>query len=283
MSGFFYKIKSIWLYVVYGFAAVLFFLVLFFPDRIVHSLVINKFSEMFPGSGLSAEKIMITIPPGIELVHPVFSIKGLEEINVDFVRVRPSILSLTGISKNIQAEIRAFGGNAIIAADFKDLNSVKMANAVVKQVDLSKIPESVFMGYEIKGILDSEIVLRTGEKGYGGKFSMNVGKGAVSIPFLPSLDLGHATANVDGIIDASVVDIKKCIFSAGAFSGDASGKITVSQQVGKSLLNLTVNVTRKENAPDAAPNMMIDAVFKPGTQKRIVLTGTLDNPKYSFN
>lgn len=283
MSGIFYKIKSIWPYLVYAFVAVLFFMVLFFPDRIVSSFVTQKFSEAFPGSGLSAEKIKITFPPGLELVNPVFSIKGLEEINADLVRIRPSMFSLIGLSRNIHAEIRAFGGNALINAGFKDLKSLKMADASVKKVDLSKMPKSVFKGYDVKGFIDSDILLKSGEKGYDGKFSLNMGNGGVSVPFLAGLDLSPATVNTDGVITGGVADIKKCVFTAGEFSGDVSGKVTISNNIDKSALNLTVNVTRKESSPDSASNMMIDAVFKPGSKKKIVVTGTIDNPKYSFN
>lgn len=283
MSGFFHKIKSVWPYIVYGFAAVVLFLVLYFPDRIVSSFVTQKFTEAFPGSGLSAEKIKITFPPGLELVNPVFSIKGLEEINADLVRIRPSVFSLIGISRNIHAEIRAFGGNALIDAGFKDLKNLNMAGASVKKVDLSKMPKTIFKGYDIKGIVDSEILLKSGEKGYDGKFSLNMVSGGVSVPFLSGLDLSPSTVNTDGVITGGVADIKKCVFTAGEFSGDVSGKVTISNNIDKSVLNLTVNVTRKESSPDSTPNMMIDAVFKSGSKKKIVVTGTIDNPKYSFN
>jgi len=283
MSGIFYKIKRIWPYLVYALAAVLFFLVLFFPDRIVSSFVTQKFSETFPGSGLSAEKIKLSFPPGIELLNPVFSIKGLDEINAELVRIRPSILSVIGFSKKIHSEITAFGGNLSIDAGFKDLKSLETAKASIKKIDLSKMPKSVFKGYDVKGIVDSDILLESGEKGFDGKFSINVGGGGISVPFLSGLDLSPATLITDGIIAGGVADIKKCVFTAGDFSGDASGKVNISNNIGKSGLNLTVNINRKESSPDSTPNMMIDAVFKSGSKKKIVVTGTIDNPKYSFN
>lgn len=283
MSGLLSKIKNAWPYFVYGILSLIFFLILFFPDSMISGFVMRKFPEAFPGSSLSAEKIGFVIPPGIELLKPVLSIKGYDDLSLDLVRIKPTLLTIAGLSKKIHADARAFGGNLKADASFEDMKNINGLEIWLNGLNLSKMPKSYFKGYDVKGTLSSEIILKKGTKDLDGRFTINVAEGGLSLPFLSGIDFSPSTINVDGTVKEGVAEIKKGVFTAGVFSGDVSGKVNIAKKIDKSVLNLTVNVSRKTAASDTAPNMMLDAIFKPGSTKKIQVTGTIDSPKYSFN
>lgn len=283
MKGFIQKIKKAWPYIVYALAVVLFFLFLFFPERLVTSFITKRFSAAFPGSGMSAEKVAVLFPPGIEIVSPVFSMRNGETLNAGSIRLRPSMLSLLGISKSFRADINAFGGNAVLNADLKDVQSIDKAGLNIKNVDISKIPKSFLKGYDIRGMLDADVDLKAGGKGHDGTFSIRISSGSIGIPFLPGFDMSPATADLEGVIQQDAADINKGVFTAGIFSGNVSGKVDIAFPAGKSALDLAVNVKRNEGeAEGGTASALLDAVFKAGSMKKIVVTGTVDNPKYSF-
>lgn len=288
MKGFIKKIKKSWPYLVYAAVAVIFFMVMFFPEKLVTSFVTKKFATAFHGSEMSAETVKITFPPGIELVKPVFSMNNGETVSADSIRLVPSTLSLLGISRAFRSDIRVFGGNAVarvdLKADFKDMQDINKFDINIKNADISRFPASFLMGYKIKGMLDTEIDLKAGTKGHDGFFSARISQGSIGIPFLPGLDLVPSTADLEGVIKEDVADIRKGVFKAGIFSGNISGTVKLSFPSGKSALNLTLNVTRNDAGKDSGglDFMLPEVVFKTGTTKKISVTGTVDRPEYAF-
>lgn len=281
MRGIINKIIGIWPYLVFAFAMILVFIFLLFPERLLLSFISGKFSASLPGYGLSADKASLTLPPGLKIVRPVISMKTGESVGVDYIYIRPSLLTIAGLSKSFHADLRGFGGNADMDVDFKDFQNIKKAEVELKKIDISKLPKSAFKGYEVKGILDAAAEIKQGEKGYDGSLFASLSQASIDLPFLSGIDLSNAKADLDCSIKSNAADIKKCVFSAGEFSGDVKGKVMVVFPVNRSTINLTVNVNRKEGG--SVSGSMLDSFFKAGTNKRIVLTGTIDNPKYSLN
>lgn len=280
MNFFFRFLRRSWIYFVFAFAMVIFFTVRLFPERMLSSFISERIGAAMPGYLFQAERTDLTFPAGLGIHKAVLTLKTGEPVSADYLYIRPTVSSFFTASKSFYTEMKAFGGNAVIDASLKDRQTIVKADADLKKIDLSMIPKSVFKGYGIKGIIDADLKIEMGEKGYDGVVSARASKAWVELPVISGLDLGGAEVDLNCLIKANTAEIKKCVFSAGPFQGEVKGRVILAFPVEKSTLNLTVDVNRKEGGKDLGA--MLDSFFRPGTGKTLILTGTAANPKYSL-
>lgn len=280
---------KIFLYIVFGLVALVFFLYFRFPSEIVKHALEDQIKKADPKASLEVDQINPTIPPGLKL-EPL-SVRYADQpiIRFDFLKIRPSLLYLFSSSGRYTCRGDIGSGN-LRGRAVTDVENDRTQSKVT--VTLNRVPLNYldilhkWKGYKADGELDANIAFDS-TKG-GGTANVEVEISPARIAFDPplmgitALDFSQLKSQL--VVTRRMLQIKNCDAVGNQIDGKITGSIVFRDPIEESRMSLSLTLKpQQEFLADHKDDMIGGLLSSPNAQKRGVvfrITGTINNPRY---
>ena len=280
---------KIFLYIVFGLAALVFFLYFRFPSEMVKHALDDRLKQAEPKARLEVDQVSPTIPPGLKFVPLSVVYADLPIIRLDFLKVTPNLFYM--FSRSGRYTYRGDIGSG----DFKgravtDIGNDRPQSKIT--MTLNRVPLNYieiinqWKGYKADGELDANIVYDS-SKG-GGTANVDLEIYPARIVFDPpligisALDFSQLKGQL--VVTRRMLQIKNCDAVGNQLDGKLTGSIVFREPVEESRMSLSLTIKPQQEFLAAHKNDMIGGLLSSANaQKRGVvfrITGTINNPRY---
>lgn len=237
--------KQIFYYLLFGFAALLFFAYVLFPSDGLKPYFSEKLSEMDPNIGIRIEKIKPVVPPGMALHNVDIHYQGLLLAKMPTLKIAPGLTTLFKAEKEISVNGNMGGGIIKGAGFLVDDNGYRVSsahadltNVKIEQIELlSRVKE-----YRLSGLIDGNIKM-DGKKGPRGTLTADFTVTQARVGMVnPFFGIDHITidrAEAGLLVTSKRVRIQSCTLKGPQLDGKLSGYIDIKSPVEQSRLNLS--------------------------------------------
>lgn len=269
--------------------ALVFFLYQRFPSEMVYYALSGQIARLDPKVQLDTDSIRPTLPPGLKLEPLSVNYAAIPIMRMDFLKVRPELLSLFSRSKRYIYTASMGGGELRGRADtIIENNRAQSQFAItVEEAPLDYIDIfNHWKNYQTNGELDATI--RFDSLKGGGTADVNIEISPAQIEFEPPLmgieSLDFTKLNTQLVITQRMLQIKNCEAFGNQLEGKITGSVIFREPIEESRISLTLTLKPQPAFIAYHKNDMIGGVLaSANAQKRGVIfriSGTLNNPRY---
>lgn len=236
-------------YAGYIIGVTVFCLYFLFPSEAVTSYVNYRMNAVSPGVKWQWQGVKPHFPPGLSADFLELSQKDRKVIRVEQVAVTPSLFSLLTSSKTVRITGETCDGrvDATLVAAKTDAAPRLDLTAVFDDIQLSRIPAlSEFKMFALSGIGAGKVAFSRNENGSAtGGAQINIGESRIQLtPAMFGIsEVNFKTVTADLALEGRLLTLKSLDIDSREVSGRATGALTLSQPVGKSMINITGDVT----------------------------------------
>lgn len=283
------RTTKIFLYIVFTLVALVFFLYHRFPSEMVYSALSGQIARLDPKVHLATDSIRPTLPPGLKLEPLSVNYAEIPIMRMDFLKVKPELLSLLSRSKRYTYTARMGSGELRGRADTIIENNraqskfaITVEAAPLDYIDLL----NHWKNYQTNGELDATI--RFDSLKGGGTAEVNIEISPAQIEFEPPLmgieSLDFTKLNTQLVVTQRMLQIRNCEAFGTQLEGKITGSIIFREPIEESRISLTLTLKPQPAFVAYHKNDMIGGVLaSANAQKRGVvfrLSGTINNPRY---
>ena len=280
---------KIFLYIVFGLTALVFFLYFRFPSEMVRHALDERLRQTQPKVRLEVERVNPTVPPGLKLELLSLSYADLPVIRLDFLKITPNLFYLLSDSGRYtyRADIGSGELKGRVVNDIENNRPQSKITMTLNRVPLQYIEIlNHWKGYKADGELDANIAYDS-SKG-GGTADINLEISPARIAFDPplmgisGLDISQLTGQL--VATQRMLQIKNCNVTGNQIDGKITGSIVFREPIEESRISLSLTIKpQQEFLADHKDDMIGGLLSSPNAQKRGVvfrITGTINNPRY---
>lgn len=280
---------KIFLYVLFGLTALVFFLYFRFPSDLVDHAIDERLRQVEPKARADVDEISPTIPPGLKLEPLSISYADMPVIRLDFLKITPNLFYLLSGSGrySYRGDIGSgdLRGRAITGVENNRQQS--KITMTLNRVPLQYIEFlNQWKGYKADGELDANIAYDS-SKG-GGTADINLEISPARITFDPplmgidALDISQLTSQL--VATRRMLQIKSGNVIGNQIDGKITGSIVFREPIEESRISLSLTIKpQQEFLADHKDDMIGGLLSSANAQKRGVvfrITGTINNPRY---
>jgi type II secretion system protein N len=280
---------KIFLYIVFGLVALVFFLYFRFPSEMVKHALEDEIKKADPKASLEVDQINPTIPPGLKLEPLSVSYADQPIIRLDFLKIRPSLLYL--FSRSGRYAYRGdIGSGNLRGSAVKDVENDRTQSKV--NVTLNRVPLNYldilhqWKGYKADGELDANISFDSAKGGGTANVEVEVSPARIAFdpPLMGITTLDFSQLKSQLVVTRRMLQIKNCDAVGNQIDGKITGSIVFRDPIEESRMSLSLTLKpQQEFLADHKDDMIGGLLSSPNAQKRGVvfrITGTINNPRY---
>ena len=284
--------KKSLLYAVYIIAITGFFLYYLFPSDTLKTYLTYRLSQGHPDITVTIDRISPVIPPGINL-HDVGIVHHNDTlIDLDSLKIMPTILSLFNAKSTVNFKGRINSGTFSGRAELDDNSGAQevKCDGRISGIQVQGIPALQRLPADkISGVLNGDFTFANvgPDRSLAGKLTLSQSRIELKKSVFNVKSLEFRDIDADLMLKNGTLTIKQTKARGNQLDADLTGTIALTDQTGKHAMNLTVSVTphhlllakiektlpmdflRSKRAGEAAISFKID--------------GTLDKPGFSLN
>ncbi|MGD9365402.1 MAG: type II secretion system protein GspN [Desulfobacteraceae bacterium] len=283
------RTTKIFLYIVFTMVALVFFLYHRFPSEMVFYALSGQIARLDPKVQLDTNSIRPTLPPGLKLEPLSVNYAQIPIMRMDFLKVKPELLSLFSRSKRYNYTASMGGGKLRGRADTIIENNREQSKfaITVEKAPLDYIDIfNHWKNYQTNGELDANI--RFDSLKSGGTADVSIEISPAQIEFEPALmgieSLDFTKLNTQLVITQRMLQIKNCEAFGNQLEGKITGSIIFREPIEESRISMTLTLKPQPAFIAYHKSDMIGGVLaSANAQKRGVvfrISGTLNNPRY---
>lgn len=283
------RTTKIFLYIVFGLTALVFFLYFRFPSEMVKHALEDQIKKADPKASLEVDQINPTIPPGLKLEPLSVHYADQPIIRLDFLKIRPSLFYI--FSRSGRYTYRGnIGSGHLRGRAVTDVENDRTQSKVT--VTLNRVPLNYldilhqWKGFRADGELDANIALDS-TRG-GGTANVDVEISPARIAFDPplmgitALDFSQLKSQL--VVTRRMLQIKNCDAVGNHIDAKITGSIVFRDPIEESRMSLSLTLKpQQEFLADHKDDMIGGLLSSANAQKRGVvfrITGTVNNPRY---
>lgn len=283
------KTKSLLLYGLYVAAAVAVSLYLRFPSEIFRDYAVRKAESMVPGLSLAVAEVRPSLPAAVVFQGIEAGYRNMRVFDAEAVRISPEWISLLRLSPVWQVDTEFAGGRLRGAVPHPEggLPAVDDFTAEFSDVQMGKIPIlQELLGRRISGLCSGEIA-RTSPAQKGLEIQLRVSDARVELkqPLLQRENVTVKRLQAQAALSGRTLRLVQCDFRGPEFDGKLTGSVEVKSNFAESGIDLK-GAIRPHTVFMAELKKVVPAQLLPGKgaggEISFQLTGTLQNPRYSF-
>ncbi|MGD8833627.1 MAG: type II secretion system protein GspN [Desulfobacteraceae bacterium] len=283
------RTTKIFLYVVFGLAALVLFLYLRFPSKIVKNTVTEQIKAIDPKAELGMDEVSLTIPPGLKIRPLSVDYAAQPIFHMDDLKVTPSLFSLFTTAKKLSyhgnigsGELKGRAETAILNKREQTKVAMTLTRVPLNYIDLL----NQWKSYTPEGELDATVNFDSLKA--GGTADINLEISPTKISFNPPLmgieALDFDRLNAQLIVTQRMLQIRHCEASGDQIEGKITGSIVFRKPISNSRITLSLTVKPQPAFIEDHKNDVIGGMLSAGNaQKRGVvfrISGTIQNPRY---
>jgi type II secretion system protein N len=284
--------KKTLLYAAYIIGMTVFFLYFLFPSDTVKIYLAYQLSQGNPDITVTIDRVSPVLPPGIKLHDVDIAYRNMELINLDGLKIMPSLLSLFSSETNVNFKGQFYDGSLSGRAELSDsgqMRSVKI-DGRISGVQLQEIKSLQRMStHKFSGDMGGNFAYAdTGpNRSLTGKLVMSDCQVELEEPVFNQKSLGFKNIDADLVLNNRTLNIKQCNARGDQLDVSISGTIALNGASGRNALNLTGSMTPHHVLlAKIEKNFPIDFLRKKKSGKSSIsfrIDGTLDQPGFSLN
>jgi len=280
---------KIFLYVVFGVAALVIFLYLRFPSELAKLALQDEVKSVDPRVSLEIDRIKPVIPPGLKLEPLSARYADMPILRMNFLKIRPSLFNI--FSSSSRYAYRGEIGSGHLKG--RTVTVVKNNRPQSKiTVTLNRVPLNYleilqqWKGIKADGELDADIVFDTAKGGGTADVDLEISPARIAFdpPLMDVAALDFSQLKGRLMVTRRMLQIKNCDAVGNQIDGKLTGTIVLREPFEESRMSLSLTVKPRQAFLSDHKNDMIGGLLSPAdAQKRGLvfrITGTLNNPRY---
>lgn len=280
---------KIFLYIVFGMVALVFFLYFRFPSEMVKHAIDDRLKQTDPKAALNVQQISPTIPPGLKLEPLSVSYADLPVIRLDYLKIRPSLFYL--FSSSGRYTYRGdIGSGDLKGSATTGVNNDRPQSKV--NMTLNRVPLNYlellkqWKGYKADGELDANISFDSSKGGGTANVDMEISPARIAFdpPLMGITALDFSQMKSQLVVTQRMLQIKNCDVVGNQIDGKITGSIVFREPFEESRMSLSLTIKpQQEFLADHKNDMIGGLLSSANAQKRGVvfrITGTINNPRY---
>jgi type II secretion system protein N len=284
--------KKSLIYTVYIIGITGFFLYYLFPSEPLKTYLEYRLSQGNPDIAVTIDRVSPAIPPGLNLREVGIVHQNKAIIDLDSLKIMPSILSLFSANTTVNFKGLVNAGTISGRAEIDDNSGGQKVkcDGRISGIQVQGIPALQRLPADkVSGVLNGNFTyVNSGpNRALEGKLTLSQCRIELKKAVFSLKSLEFRNIDADLMLNNDTLTIKQTSARGNQLDADLTGTIGLTAQTGKSALNLTVSLTphhvllakiektlpmdslRKKKAGNAAISFKID--------------GTLDEPDFSLN
>ncbi len=280
---------KIFLYLVFGLVALVFFLYFRFPAEMVEIAIDDRLKQVDPKADLDVDRSSPTIQPGLRLEPLSLRYADMPIIRMDFLKIRPSLFYLFSNSGRYTywGDIGSgdFRGRAI--TEVNNNRPQSKINMTLSQVPLNYLEVlNQWKSYKADGELDANISFDSSKGGGTANVDLEISPARIAFdpPLMGISALDFSQMKSQLVVTQRILQIKNCDVVGNQIDAKITGSIVFREPLEESRMSLSLTVKPQQEFLTDHKNDMIGGILSSANaQKRGVvfrITGTINNPRY---
>lgn len=242
----FSKVKI--LYTIYIIGAVIFFLYVLFPAETLKQYIAYRLTQGNPSVKVTIDHLRAALPPGVKLYDITVSHRNAAIVDLDSLKITPSIFSILGSNKRIAFFGDAYSGQIKGTAEVDEETQPQKieVDAELSEVQIQRISTlRSFIEHKLSGQLNGAVIFKNmgRDQTATGNFSITDGRIDFAQPVLNQKFLAFKDIDADLVLKNQELFIKRCSLKGSQMDATISGTISIDNRTGSNRLN--VNGTMK--------------------------------------
>ena len=286
------RVVKIFLYIVFFFAALLFFLYMRFPSETVKTRITESLAQYQPDVGILTQTVSPSFPPGLTLKPLYVQYEDRPVLSADAFRITPDLFSLFGNNKSVSffaplgnGELH---GRAIFDQDAKRPQTTATVSLKTVSLDAFDVLKQL-PAFHPSGDLTAHVDYDS-RQGAGGSAKINLDITPARITFEPPImgleQLEFSSIQADMTLTPRMLQIRRCEGSGPHMEARISGSMIFREPMASSRVNLSCTLKPQPAfIADHKSDMIGGLLGSESAQKRGIIlriSGTLENPAYTI-
>ena len=279
------------LYTAYIIGAVFFFLYYLFPSETLKQYIAYQFTQGNPSVTVTIDRLRASLPPGVKLFDVTVSHRDGGIINLDSLKITPSIFSILGSHKSLSFKGDAYAGkiNGTADVDGKSPQQKIAVDAELSEIQIQRISIVQSLAeHKLSGLLKGQVEFKNSGRNQTATGNLSITDGRIDFtePLLNQKFLAFKDIDANLTLKNQTLLVKRCNLKGSQMDASISGTISIDNRAGHNRLNL-IGTMKPHHVLLASLKKNIPVNLLPrgktgGKGFSFKIKGSLESPIFSF-